>query len=385
MTDNQLLTTTQRLITIESTAHNPAGLQQAYDYMVEFVRGYGKNITIEHFKNGDVPSFLAYKGPRRPQKFHLLFNGHLDVVPGAPKQYRPEIKDGKLYGRGAYDMKAACVAMIDIFCETVDKTPFNFGLQIVTDEESNGERGTLYQIQQGVRSDFVISGDCGRRTGTYELANCAKGVIVVEICFSGKSTHGAYPWNGDNAAMRAHRFIHALHERYPTPAVPTDNSTVTVIGVAAGGDAHTRTPDRATVKLNARYVHGDPYLSDVAKFTAFVKELDPGAKILTFHCFSSPFYTQPDNLQLQRLLAAAQKVEGKKFRLVQRHGTSDARFYGDVGIAACEFGIAGEDQHGDDEHITLKAFNDYRKTLRLFLENSIEAEVTTTTKAHAIA
>jgi succinyl-diaminopimelate desuccinylase len=371
MTENQRLDKIKQLVAIESTAQKPDGLRAAYELMLDYVRGSGKDITIEEFESGGRPSFLAYKGSIRPEQFHLIFNGHLDVVPGKSQQYEPFVRGNRLYGRGVYDMKAACVVMAEIFCEYVDKVPFAFGLQLVTDEESAGKHGTLYQVQQGVRSDFVICGECGRVPGTYEIANRAKGVIVADIGFRGKSAHGAYPWQGDNAALQAHRFVQLLHDRYPAPTEETADSTLTVTGIFAGGEAHTTTPDYATVRLNGRFTPDDPQMSDIQKFSRLIKELAPNSEIVALHDFSSPLYSDSENPQLAALKAAAEKVEGNKFRLVQRHGTSDGRYYGDVGNQACEFGIAGEYQHGDGEYITLEALDNFRKTLYAFMDYEV--------------
>jgi succinyl-diaminopimelate desuccinylase len=375
MTNNRHIEKIKELVAIESTAQNSKGLREAHDFMVNLLRASGKDIVIEKFESGGRPSFLAYKGPKRPEQFHLILNGHVDVVPGKSKQYEAFVRNGKLYGRGVHDMKAACIVMAEVFCEFVDKVPFALGLQIVTDEENAGQHGTLRQVQQGVRSDFVICGECGRTPDVYEIANRAKGIIVVEIGFNGKSAHGAYPWNGDNAAAQAYRFVHALHERHPVPTGPTEESTVTITSFVAASDAHTKTPESAVVKLDIRYVPGDPDFSDLPKFKAFIKALDPNAEIQKFYDFSSPLYTDPNDLQLLSLKTAAEAVEGHRFRLVQRNATSDGRFYGDVGNQACEFGIAGEYQHGDGEYITLESLNNYHRTLRLFLRNEKQRAV----------
>jgi len=372
MTSDQRIDTIKQLLSIESTAHNPTGLREAYNFMLKFVQASGKDITIEEFHSGGKPSFLAYKGQDRPTQFHLILNGHIDVVPGKPEQYQPFVRDGKLYGRGVYDMKAASVVMAEVFCKYVDTVPFALGLQIVTDEESAGTHGTLYQVQQGVRSDFVICGECGRASNVYEIANSAKGVVMAELGFNGRSAHGAYPWKGNNAAAQAYRFVHALHERYPVPTSPTEDTTATVTSLIADSDAPNKIPDGATVKLDIRYKPGDPHFSNKAAFESLIKSLDPDAHVKGYYDFASPLYTDPNDPQLLQLKAAAETVEGHEFQFVQRNATSDGRYYGNVGNQACEFGIAGEHQHADGEHITLQALEDYQQTLRTFLDLQME-------------
>lgn len=384
MTDNQLIELTKKLIAIESTVDNLTGLRRAYDFVVAMLRNSGKDITIEEFESNGKPSFIAYKGLVRPANFCIIFSLHVDVVPGQQHQYKPQIKDGKLYGRGVYDEKGACVILADLFCEFVDKVPYALGFQLVTDEEQGGQNGARYQIEKhGVRGDFVICAECGRRTDVREIANEAKGIVIADIVFKGNSAHGAYPWRGDNAATKAANFISALHQRFPSPSEESSETTFTVTSMSASGGSHTRIPDAAMVRLDIRYAPNDSNFDNRDNLKALIKEIDPNAE-LSILVFDSPLYSDPKNPLLLALKASAEEVEGAPFSFVRRHATSDGRHFGDVGDQACEFGIAGEDQHGDNEHVTLKAFSNYRNTMRHFLEQTIQTQ-TTTVKAQKTA
>lgn len=371
MTNNQLIELTKKLIAIESTPDNAQGLRDAYTFIVDLVRASGKDITVEEFESNGKPSFIAYRGKRRPTRFRIIFNAHLDVVPAKPEQYKAKVKDGKLYGRGAYDEKAAGVILADLFCEFVDKVPYALGFQVVTDEENGGHDGAKYQIEQGVRADFVICAECGRRTNVHEIANEAKGLVIADVSFNGNAAHGAYPWRGDNAAPKAANFINALHQRFPSPVEESAETTFTVTSMSASGGSHTRIPDLATVRLDIRYAPDDSNFDNRANLNALIKEIDPNAE-LTIILFDSPLYSSPNNPLLQSLKASAETIEGAPFSFVRRHATSDGRHYGDVGDQACEFGIAGENQHGDDEYITLEAFNNFRKTMHHFITKTAE-------------
>ena len=371
MNDTKLLAITKQLVAIESTEHNLPGLAQAIEVIVQMVKARRPDVTIERFESNGKPSILAYKAARRPKRFHVIFNGHLDVVAGKPGQFKMTEKDGNLYGRGVYDMKAAAVVMTDVFCEYVDKLPYSLALQFGTDEELNSKDGTLYQIQRGVRADFVISGECGRPIGSYEIANEAKGLVIARVAFSGTAAHSAYPWKGDNAILKAMRFIDLLHQRYPVATEESGETLVNVTSMTTDTDAHNLLPDRATVMLSARYVAGDPDFTSKRHFVAMIEHLDPEAEIVEIIDFTAPIYTDPKNPLLMALKRAAESVEGKPFKFVRRHGTGDGRFYGEVGNEACEFGTVGEGQHSDTEHITLEGFRNYHETLRRFLDQTI--------------
>jgi succinyl-diaminopimelate desuccinylase len=368
--EKSLLRAVTELVAIPSTLHNLAELQNALDFIAEMIWNTRPDITIERFESNGKPSLLAYRGRTRPDKFHIILNGHLDVVPGTPEQYKTVVRGGKLYGRGVYDMKAACVVLTSVFCEFVDRVPYALGLQIVTDEENASKDGTAYQIKQGVRADFVICGECGRSPSSYEIANEAKGFVMTEIGFHGKSAHSAYPWEGDNAILQANRFIQAVHEIYPAPTEEYPGTLVSVTSISSDSGAHSKIPDYAEVRLVFRYTADDANFTTKRRFREFIKDIDPDATIVSINDFTSPFYTSPNNELLIKLRESAETIEGTDFKLVRRHGTGDGRFYGDVNNEACEFGIAGRGAHSDNEYITLAGFRNYLQTMRLFLEKT---------------
>ncbi len=380
--EDYLLDRVRRLVAIESTAENPAGLHAAYEFMREMVQTSGKAITIEEFEREGEPSFLAYHGANRPDKFDLILNAHVDVVPGKPEQFKPYIKDGRLYGRGVYDMKAAAVVLAKVFCEYADKVPYALGFQLVTSEESGGVHGTGYQVEQGVRADLVICGECGQAEGAHEIANKAKGIAVVEVVFRGEITHSAYPWRGSNAAVRAAHFITELQRVYPTPAEPTTGTTLTVTGLQSGGVTHNQVPDTASVKIDCRYAPNDQRFANPRAIAELFRSIDPEAEIGRYLSVGLPAHANAGHPLLHALKTAAETVEGHQFSLVQRNGASDGRYYTSVGGQAIEFGIAGSDQHADDENIALEAFENYLWTMRSFLHETL---ATNSHQAHKTA
>ncbi len=372
MTNEQLLETTKELIAIPSVTKDLENTRTAYNFMLDYIKAHtaGKDVTVEEFEHNGIPSFLAYRGKVRPDNFRVIFNAHVDVVDGKPHQFHAKIEDGKLYGRGVYDMKAAAVILADAFCQFVDKVPYNLAYQLVTDEESGGYNGAAHQISEGVRGDFVISGECGRQTHVYEIANEAKGIVFTEVAFKGEAGHGAYPWHSTNPITKATAFIQKIHERYPTPTEPYEGTTVSITSFHADGGAFTRIPEEATIRLDARFVPGDPHFQSKKHLEALIAEIDPDAVLQ--NCFlDAPLYTDPNNPLLLALKASAEKIEGHAFSYVRRHATSDGRHFGSVGNQACEFGIAGEDQHGDNEHVTIDAFVNYRNTMHDFLTRTM--------------
>ena len=184
---------TKSLISIPSTRNNKKALNDVLDLALKEV----KDFTIERFEKEGYPSALIYPQKTRPNNFKIILNAHLDVVSGREEQYKPYEKDGKLFGRGAVDMKGAAAVEILVFKEVAKKVSYPLALQLVTDEEIGGFCGTKYQIEKGVRADFVIAGE----PTDFGVNNKAKGIIWLKIKTKGKAAHGAYPWRGKNALL----------------------------------------------------------------------------------------------------------------------------------------------------------------------------------------
>ncbi|MEM4648298.1 MAG: hypothetical protein QXO12_03265, partial [Candidatus Pacearchaeota archaeon] len=97
---NQILNLTKLLISHPSTSSNPQALKSLLEVSIKPLKD-NKNLIIERFEKNQKPSVLIYKGKKRPERFKIILNAHLDVVVGKPEQFKPYEKDGKLFGRGA--------------------------------------------------------------------------------------------------------------------------------------------------------------------------------------------------------------------------------------------------------------------------------------------
>ena len=129
--------------------------------MLDFV---GPGFTVERFDSGGKPSALVYPGPGAAERFRVILNAHLDVVPAPPEQFRPRREGNRLYARGAQDMKVSALAQALAFRELAGPVGYPLALQLVTDEEVGGRNGTRYQLERGVpagSSSSVRPAACG--------------------------------------------------------------------------------------------------------------------------------------------------------------------------------------------------------------------------------
>src|SRR3990167_8779835 len=115
--EKQILELAKRLIAVNSTKDEPNGLKEVLAIAKKDLTGF----SVKEYESNGVPSLIFYNSKSLPKKFKLILDAHLDVVPGKPGQYSPKVVGDKLYGRGAYDMKAAAAAEILLFKEIAAK------------------------------------------------------------------------------------------------------------------------------------------------------------------------------------------------------------------------------------------------------------------------
>ena len=152
---NDILRLAKAFISVHSTEDNKNALKEIIALAIKKV----PHFTIQHFKRNGNPSVLIHTEKPTTKHFKIILNAHLDVVPDDKGQFNPYRENGKLFGRGAYDMKAGAAVMILLFKELAKEVAYPLALQLVTDEEASGHDGTKLQIEKGVTADFVIAGE----------------------------------------------------------------------------------------------------------------------------------------------------------------------------------------------------------------------------------
>lgn len=305
-------------------------------------------IPVEYEKDG-VKSLLFHNQKELPRKFRLILNAHLDVVQAKPEQFTPVEKDGRIYGRGAQDMKSGGAALILAFKEMATNVDYPLGLQIVTDEETGGFRGVKIQQEQGVDCDFIVAGE----STDLKVNNYAKGIIWARITTTGRSAHGAYLWQGENAIDSLRLILNDLREAFPVPKQEVWKTTLNIARVETTNTAQNKVPADATAILDIRIIP-----EDRPEFTKRFEALIGGRAKIEYMS-NEPTQETPDNhpdiLRLKEVMA----THGKKLEYLKTHGGSDVRFYSNTGSGAICMGPVGAGLHTDDEWVdtaSIKAF-----------------------------
>lgn len=353
MTD-KIIQLTKSLISIPSIKGNTEALKQTLEIAKKELAGF----TIEEFESNGIPSLLAYVGGTRPEKFKVILNAHLDVVPAKGNQYQVTEKDGKLHGRGTNDMKAAAAAELMVFKEVAKQLPYPTALQLVTDEEIGGNDGTKYQIQQGVRGDFVIAGE----PTNFGINNKAKGIVWAKITVHGKVAHGAYPWNGENAIWKMKTFLDNLEKAFPVPEKESWVTTVNLATIGTSNITSNQVPEDCWATIDCRYI---PEEKDTIEQK--LRDLLPEGAEIEIREKEPPQGTKEDNPFVVALSRATEKVTGKPSASIVKHGASDVRHYEPVGVPGVTFGPIGAGLHSDEEWVDAKSLEDYSNILKEFL------------------
>lgn len=294
----------------------------------------------------------------------IVWNGHVDVVPGNLNQFEPYIEGDFLYGRGAADMKAGVAAMMVAFYE-LSKTPQlltkRIQLHLVTDEETSGDT-SKYLVDQGFHGDFVI---CGEPTHLH-IGLQAKGIVQLDILLKGKPSHGSRPWEGNNAIeqafafdqeMRKLSFLTASNAFYDYPSLN--------LAKIHAGERFNVVPDKCVISYDIRFVPGQNAEDIVNEIKHAASNLFPKSEV-TVHSTAPAVTTEANNLYVHKLLNITSTITKRTTNLFGQHGSADTRFYAEKGAGAIEFGPSGADWHGENEYVSLSSIEQFKHILVSF-------------------
>src|SRR5665647_2540365 len=189
----KLVNTLSDLVAFQTVDGYPAQKMACFDYIEERLERAGLAVTRQ--QHGQEPSIVAMTQATKTPK--VLLTAHLDVVPGKTGLFHLSEDNGRLYGRGVYDMKfaAACfIELVDSLAE--DLSDYDFGVMFTSDEEIGGENGVGQLVEQGYRADVCILPDAGE---DWKIESTCNGGWFVKLAAKGEPAHGSRPWEGNNA------------------------------------------------------------------------------------------------------------------------------------------------------------------------------------------
>lgn len=352
---DEIVTLAKKFIAVPSETTN----RDACLVVLETAQKELREYTFTPFVKDGIPSLLYTNTDQPTKQCKIILNAHLDVVPGEHAQFTPIEKDGRLYGRGAYDMKAAAAVLLLVFKELAPQLPYTLGLQLTTDEEIVGYKGVGYQIEQGVTTEFVISGECG---SSMKIVNQLKGLYVIKLNASGIAAHAAYPWTGENALLILYTAIDTILKHYPLPEKPSWTTTVNLAHIQTSNITHNKVPHDASALLDIRFIQ-----EDMQRVLPKIKSLLPVGVTMEIIKTMPSHLTEKTNPYVQQLLQACHEVTGEFAEVSPSYAGSDIIFFSMKNMHSVEFGPKGGGQHSEQEWVDIKSLTDYYETLKNFL------------------
>lgn len=355
MLKKQIINLTTKLINIESIKEKPDKL----DDVLDVIKNDLSNYYCKSFLHNNIKSLL-YTNTKNARKFKIILNVHLDVVPGLKEQFVTSIKGDKLYGRGAYDMKASAAVEILIFKNLAKSLNYPIALQLVTDEETGGFNGTKHQIEKGICGDFVIAGE----STNFEVNNEAKGIYWLEVTTYGSSAHAARPWEGENAINKMVKLVQNLNKLLPIPTSAKWVTTQNLATIRTDNTANNKVPDKCTATFDIRYIPMDKNII----INKIIKILPSNSEWKLLIKEPSQL-TNKNNKYINKLIKSIYEITKVNHGLVSYHGASDIRHYDKIRNAGVCFGPIGAGLHTDNEWVSIKSLVQYYKILEHFLKS----------------
>ena len=360
MTETATLALTKQLIAEPSVTPDDKHCQTL---LAERLQAIG--FTIEAFHFGQTKNIWARKGTTEPV---LCFAGHTDVVPSGPVEkwtsppFEPTEREGKLYGRGAADMKTSIAAFVTACERFVAQHPQHQGsiaLLITSDEEGDAHDGTTKVVDalqaRDEKIDYCIVGE---PTAVNQLGDTIKngrrGSLSGNLVIKGKQGHIAYPHLAKNPT---HLFAPALAELV---AMEWDQGNdyfpptgFQISNIHAGTGATNVIPSTLTVQFNFRFSTESTESSLKQRVHAVLNQHGWDYD-LTWSLSGQPFLTEARRLTEVAQQAIAE-VCGVEAELSTSGGTSDGRFIKAIARELIELGPVNASIHQIDEHIELVA------------------------------
>ena len=358
MPDHAALELARELIARKSITPEDGGCQ---DFLAARLSKAG--FRCEPMKFGDVMNLWARRGGSSPV---VCFAGHTDVVPTGPLSewhsdpFVPTIRDGKLYGRGAADMKSSIAAFVvatEAFVKERPKHSGSIAFLLTSDEEGPAVDGTVRVVDALKRRDegidYCIVGEPSSvdRLGD-TLKNGRRGSLSGKLTVKGIQGHVAYPHLVKNPIHLAAPALAELalakwdkgNEAFPPTSFQISN-------IHSGTGALNVVPGSVEVDFNFRFSTESTEASLKQRVEAILRKHKLEYS-LSWVLGAKPFLSK--NGRLAKVVTAAAKANtGASAELETTGGTSDARFIIDICPEVIEIGPVNASIHKLNEHITL--------------------------------
>jgi acetylornithine deacetylase len=340
-----------------------------------------------------VPIELDYRGRpnvvgtlRGTNEHSLVLNGHVDVVSAEPVStwscdpWGAKVKDGKLYGRGANDMKGGLIAAVWAI-EGILRAGFRpigkLILQSVIEEEAGGSGGTLACLLRGHTAEAMLIPEPQSRITVAHI-----GVLYFRIRVKGRSAHAGQAHLGVNAIGKLNVIYDALTEldclrgeqlHFSLIESGSGRSCHICIGTYRAGDWPSTVAGEAMLEARMSFLPGETQqqirsliertVAEAASADPWLREHSPVVE--WFGWCADPWRQSPEHPFISTLSTATSEVLGKPAPINGKAAAMDTRFAAYFGMAAASYGTEGGNIHGPDEFVLIDSVVDCAQVIAL--------------------
>jgi succinyl-diaminopimelate desuccinylase len=352
---SSLLAVLSKLISFQTVTHDQKAAATCLEYIASLVSNYGLH-TNRYTSNG-FESFII--STRDTKHSRLLLQAHLDVVPAHPEQYKLTQKEGKLYGRGVYDMKYAAACYLELLRDLgTSVAEYDIAIMLTTDEEDGGHDGVEYLLNQGYTADMCVLPDSGDE---WNIEASAKGYAVATVTAPGKNAHASRPWEGDNAILRLADFIESAKNVFPNTEPLGDTINATML---QAGKAYNQIPDMASVAYDIRFASSSSYEAIKEQFKRLCNEYDTSVQ---FVAHAAAIQHDVESTGFEEWQAITTQITGVEPNFTHSFAASDARYLVPRGIPTISTRPRGGGHHGGEEWLSEKSFYEFYEVLKHFV------------------
>jgi len=336
-----------------------AGEGDIADYIANWGRGASLDVHVQQTAPYRPNVILIARGSGGGKS--LMLNAHTDTVGVSDMEspFQPLIRDGRLFGRGAYDMKSGlAAAMLALKAARDMNLRGDVMLSAVVDEEygSIGAEALLADWERWPADAVLIA-----EPTEVEISIAHRGFVWVDIETIGVAAHGSRPRLGVDAIAKMGKLLVALdaHDQ-AMRAAPTHEllgSGSLHASLISGGEEISMYPAHCQLQVERRTIPGETQNSVEAEITDILAEIaaaDPDFKAQAKATFSrSPYHIEAEHPLVQRLKRIAEAQLGHDLPLIGSSWWMDSALFGDAGIPTIVLGPAGAGAHAIEEWVDL--------------------------------
>jgi acetylornithine deacetylase len=327
-------------------------------WLADFLKRSGFDVEVDEVAVGR-PNVVAVADGARPGPTRLLC-GHTDTVgvDGMTTPFAPVVRDGRLYGRGAQDMKGGLASMLAAAAAWIAGPREGAGRVVIgcVADEEYASLGAEALARRWGADEAIIPEPTGMA-----IAITHKGFSCVEVVTYGRAAHGSRPADGIDAVLLMGRVLarlesldRDLQSRPPHPRLGTGSLHA---GRIVGGSELSIYPARCSLQVERRTLPGEPLdvaLTEVGRILDQLGKSDPAFRADVTLLLARPPYAISADHRLPAALRAIAESVGRDAPMTGMSFWTDAALLGAAGTPTVLFGPRGAGLHGVDEHVVVE-------------------------------